>query len=370
MCLKLKRVRASCIRLTNTAPAHSFYLSPKDAASWPQPPTDTQRSVCSSLLWFRCFAAAQHPVRPCTSAEVPSEKWNRELHHLWETLPPPHHHHAAHMWLTAQLVWLQTAHQDCTWDELTSFTVLHFDSHSCVYLQGASQKHTRWRRDAVVSAVTSQKQGCGFDSVGWCLCVAFACSPCTWMSTLYSAAVVVREFMKGLELKLTDCSLHTKLCLVHTMHRNDRRFYTAAGSQQAGGKKGGIQGEVDAAGRYVHRWGCENTFSRNSFQHWVHRRQRRAKIFIFHLNISPSLPSLRRRHSVWFRDMKQAVETAFRWSWSMSAGLTCRRLSVPHVVLSETEPDTPVSFHFYFLFVMNHKRERGSQQIRDTSYQI
>lgn len=89
MCLKLKRVRASCIRLTNTAPAHSFYLSPKDAASWPQPPTDTQRSVCSSLLWFRCFAAAQHPVRPCTSAEVPSEKWNRELHHLWETLPPP-----------------------------------------------------------------------------------------------------------------------------------------------------------------------------------------------------------------------------------------------------------------------------------------
>lgn len=68
-------------------------------------------------------------------------------------------------------------------------------------------------------------------------------------------------------IKLTDCSLHTKLCLVHTMHRNDRRFYTAAGSEQAGGKKGGIQGEVDAAGRYVHRWGCENTFSRNSFQH-------------------------------------------------------------------------------------------------------
>lgn len=254
--------------------------------------------------------------------------------------------------------------QETSWPPLQSFTL----TLTPVFISREHLKNTP--DDAVVSAVTSQKQGCGFDSVGWCLCVAFACSPCTWMSTLYSAAVVVREFMKGLELKLTDCSLHTKLCLVHTMHRNDRRFYTAAGSQQAGGKKGGIQGEVDAAGRYVHRWGCENTFSRNSFQHWVHRRQRRAKIFIFHLNISPSLPSLRRRHSVWFRDMKQAVETAFRWSWSMSAGLTCRRLSVPHVVLSETEPDTPVSFHFYFLFVMNHKRERGSQQIRDTSYQI
>lgn len=59
------------------------------------------------------------------------------------------------------------AHQDCTLDELTSFIVLRFNSHSRVYLQGASQKHTRWRRDAVVSAVASQKQGCGFDSVGW-----------------------------------------------------------------------------------------------------------------------------------------------------------------------------------------------------------
>lgn len=46
------------------------------------------------------------------------------------------------------------------------------------------------------------------------------------------------------------------------------------------------------------------------------------------------------------------------------------RVSFPHVVLSETESDTPVSFHFYFLFVTNHKQERGSQQIRDTSYQI
>lgn len=59
------------------------------------------------------------------------------------------------------------AHQDCTLDELTSFTVLRFNSHSRVYLQGASQKHTQWRCDAVVSAVTSQKQGCVFDSVGW-----------------------------------------------------------------------------------------------------------------------------------------------------------------------------------------------------------
>lgn len=160
-------MRPASVRLTHilTAAAHSFYLSPKDAASWPQPPTDTQRSGCCSLLWFRCFAAAQHPVRPCTSAEVPSEKWNRELHHLWEILPPPPH---TCDWLHSSYGCERLlAHQDCTLDELTSFTVLRFNSHSRVYLQGASQKHTRWRRDAVVSAIASQKQGCGFDSVGW-----------------------------------------------------------------------------------------------------------------------------------------------------------------------------------------------------------
>lgn len=153
----------SCIRLTNTrivtVSAHSFYLSPKDAASWPQPPTDTQRSVCNSLLWFRClpllnilYAPAQVPrshLRSETESCTICEKYSPH-----PTTMPLHTCDWLHSLYGCKRLLI---HQDCTLDELTSFTVPHFNSHSCVYLQGGSQKHTRWQRDAVVSAVTSQK---------------------------------------------------------------------------------------------------------------------------------------------------------------------------------------------------------------------